>query len=43
MKNNKEKSVSIPKIFIKPQELQDEEEEEEEYEEDERTKILKNH
>ena len=42
MKNNKKKSVSIPKIFIKPQELQDDdEEEEEEYEEDERSKTLK--
>ena len=42
MKNNKKKAVSIPKIIIKPQELQDNEEEEEEYEEeDERSKTLK--
>ena len=42
MKNNKKRAVSIPKILIKPQELQDDEEEEEEYEEeDERSKTMK--
>jgi hypothetical protein len=37
---NKKKSVSIPKILIKPREEQDEEEEENE-EEDERLKFLR--
>jgi hypothetical protein len=41
MKNNKKKAVSIPKIIIKPQELQDDEEEEEYEEDDERSKTLK--
>ena len=41
VKMNKKKSVSIPKIIIKPKEEQEVEEEEEYEEEDERSKTVK--